>query len=168
MKEIWKDIKGYEGYYKISNLGRVKSLRRKKDNGIMKKYLDTQGYPKVSLTINYKLKSYLIHRIVAFAFVLKHKNDTEVNHINGIKHDNMASNLEWCTAKENSIHAVNTGLRISLKGESHSKSKLDNQKVLEIRALSKSDFSITKLAKIYKVNSGTIHDVINYRTWKHI
>ena len=113
MKEIWKPIKDYEGLYEISNLGRVKSIPRngtKKEVKILKQYFDRYGYLYVALSKTTK-KKYKVHRLVAEAFIPNLKNKPQVNHINGVKTDNKVKNLEWCTNKENQIHAYRTGLR---------------------------------------------------------
>lgn len=111
--EIWKDIKGYEGLYQISNLGNVKSVKRriKYSNGtivsypekILKGFISTSGYKAVDLYENKKKKKFYIHRLVAEAFVDNPLNKPEVNHINENKLDNRFENLEWCTSSENKL-----------------------------------------------------------------
>lgn len=114
MKEEWKDIKGYENYYQISNLGRIKSsiwfngheyIHREK---ILKP--QNNKYLTVRLAKNKKIKQYTIHRLVAIHFIENKENKPYVNHIDGNKHNNRVDNLEWCTAKENTNHAYNNGL----------------------------------------------------------
>ncbi len=116
-KEIWKDIKGFEGIYQVSSMGRVKSLPKiKKCFGkdyltkekIIKPYINTYGYQSVGLIRNKKVKRCVIHRLVALNFIpnLNSKIKTQVNHINEIKTDNRVVNLEWVTAKENINHGT--------------------------------------------------------------
>lgn len=134
-EEIWKDIIGYEGQYQVSNIGRVKSLtrkvpvvslKRKQHSFSMKERIKKSkiyfGYNKVFLSKNAKYKWHTVHGLVATAFIREKKDKEQVNHINGIKHDNRVENLEWVTAKENYAHALKTGLVIRPKGESNKKS----------------------------------------------
>lgn len=129
MKEVWKDIVGYEGLYQVSNLGRVKSLERYVQNhGALQFHKEqikraserkrkdgNQGYLTLRLYKDNKGKNCYIHRLVAEAFIPNPENKPTVNHINGDKHDNRAKNLEWNTYKENNKHAYDTGLN----GETH-------------------------------------------------
>ncbi len=116
MTEIWKSIKGYEGRYKISNLGRVKSLARIDPVGrshkeiILKPILLINGYFCVNLHKNNTQKLKSIHRLVGKMFIKNPENKPEINHIDGVKTNNNAENLEWCTRKENTKHAVRIGL----------------------------------------------------------
>lgn len=119
MKEIWKDIPGYEGLYQVSNLGRVKSLGRKTWCGkgvghilvhpvrIMKPCMCGSGYLTVYLTNREGVhRRHMIHRLVALAFI---PNDnlfvTTVNHKNEVKTDNRVDNLEWMTMKDNAFYS---------------------------------------------------------------
>lgn len=119
MKEIWKDIKGYEGLYQISSFGNVKSLDRYiiNKNGDKQyfpgKYL-TQGisdsYLKVTLSKNNKQRTFRVHILVARTFIPNPENKPEVNHIDGNKKNNKVNNLEWNTRSENELHAYRNGL----------------------------------------------------------
>lgn len=112
MQEIWKDIKGYEGYYQISNLGKVKSLKfnHSNKNKLLNPF-DNEGYTRVKLYINKQGKRFLVHRLVAETFIPNPENKPFVNHIDGNKSNNCVANLEWVTASENTIHAIENGLR---------------------------------------------------------
>ena len=105
-KEIWKDITGYEGLYKVSNLGMVKSLERKVWNGkgyiivrerILKPGKDKGGYLKVHLCKDGKAKSILLHRLVADEFIDNIDNLPQINHKDENPSNNNVNNLEWCT-----------------------------------------------------------------------
>lgn len=117
MEEIWKDIEGYEGYYQVSNLGRVKSLRRWSGTQyynrekIIKPWLTIKGYYRVQLSRNGVYKNFFLHRLVAEAFIPNPKNKPQVNHIDGNTKNYSISNLEWATARENVQHACDTGLK---------------------------------------------------------
>lgn len=110
--EVWKDIKGYEGKYQISNYGRVKSLPKKMGNGIgyitdekiLKNCKNHYGYSIVNLCENCTPIFKQVHRLVAETFIQNPDNKPQVNHINGNKQDNRAENLEWCTNGENQAH----------------------------------------------------------------
>ena len=111
MIEIWKPIKNYEGYYEISNLGRVKSVERYVKQGnfirhvkesIKNEYIGPYGYPCVTLCKDRKSRCVCIHIILAHAFIPNPENKTQVDHINTDRTDYRLENLRWVTPKENS------------------------------------------------------------------
>ena len=106
MKEIWKDIDGYNGLYKVSNYGSIKSFHKKTIKYLSQK-IDIYGYNQVSLWCKNKSKTHLVHRLVAIAFIENSNNYPQINHKNGIKTDNNISNLEWCNNSMNHLHAYN-------------------------------------------------------------
>lgn len=111
MEEIFKDIKGFEGKYQISNLGRVKSLNYiyPGNVGFLSPINHHGGYQVVHLSDNGKVYNKTIHTLVAKAFIPQPKGKPIVNHIDGNKHNNEVSNLEWVTYKENTQHAILIG-----------------------------------------------------------
>ena len=116
MIEVWKDIDGFEGLYQVSNYGRVKSLERTVtySSGNVHWYPERvlvpvdagNGYLRVSLSINNKYKSHLIHRLVAKAFVENPDNLPCVNHKDENQSNNHIDNLEWCSYKYNSNYGT--------------------------------------------------------------
>ena len=112
---MFKNIKGYEGLYQVSDKGQVLSLEKKRGHRIYPRKIltiitDETGYSKVSLFKNGKTKRCLIHRLVAQAFLKNNNNYPQVNHKDGNKANNTIENLEYCTASENMKHAVKMGL----------------------------------------------------------
>lgn len=100
-EEIWRDIKDYEGLYMVSNLGRVKNVLTRKGKILSQSYSHS-GYLMVGLNKNGVRKTFRVNRLVAISFIPNNDGlKNHVNHINEIKDDNRASNLEWMTAKEN-------------------------------------------------------------------
>ena len=112
MKEIWKDIKGYEGKYQISNKGNIRSLnyRRTGKTKILQPGKDKDGYLLIGLRKDGKKKTYKIHRLVAEAFLENPNKKPQINHIDGNKQNNHISNHEWTTNKENMAHSYTNGL----------------------------------------------------------
>lgn len=119
--EIWKDIEGYEGLYQVSTHGRVRSLGNGKYNNskvrLLKPSINTWGYLQVCLCKNGKTKKYLVHRLVAEAFLPNWFDDPQVNHIDEDKTNNHIDNLEWCDCKYN----INYGTHNERMTESKSK-----------------------------------------------
>lgn len=118
--EIWKDIPGYEGMYKISNLGRVLALNYNKTGKaiVRAQRINKQGYLYVNLWKNGQSKSFKTHRIVAIMFIPNPCNLPQVNHKDENKLNNRADNLEWCTASYN----VSYGHRARKCLDSHKRS----------------------------------------------
>lgn len=155
--EIWKDIKGYEDRYQISNYGQVKSLIGKikiLKGGKSGRSKNKKGqYRSLLLTDFRGIKTkHTIHRLVALYFVDNPDGKEVVNHKDGDSLNNIYSNLEWCTQKENVQHAIKMGL--------HKKRKLTNKQVLEIRS---KKLSIKELSIMYKVSYGYIHHILTNR-----
>lgn len=112
MQEIWKDVIGYEDLYQVSNYGNVRSLNWNNTHStkLLKPY-NHGGYTRIGFRRNKILKNYLVHVLVAKAFIPNPENKPVVNHIDGDKTNNHISNLEWVTHKENVHHAIEHNLR---------------------------------------------------------
>lgn len=173
--EVWKDIKGFENYYQVSDLGNVRSITRFIDNPLgglkqltgkpMNPYLNKKGYLLVTLR-NQHRKVAKIHRLVAKAFIPNPENKPEVNHKNGVKTDNSKDNLEWSTNRENIDHSWSTGLNKNY-GENHANSKFTESDILAIR-LNENCLKQKELAKIYNTTQGVISKIQSRIRWKHI
>jgi len=159
MNEQWEDIKGYEGLYQVSNLGRVKGIDRISANGrhlkekILSQKHTTNGYLEVIFCKNNKVKYFLVHRLVAEAFIPNPENKPQVNHIDEDKTNNRDTNLEWMTIKEN----LGYGTRIKRMAENHKKEISlisPNGQVLEFN-------SQTEAAKALGVHQSNIWRIIN-------
>lgn len=105
-KEIWLPVVGYEWLYDVSNLWNVRSLHYRKKLHCIKNiaFNDCNWYVRVTLSRHSKWHNYLVHRMVAQAFIQNMYNRLEINHKNWIKTDNRIENLEWCTREENNLH----------------------------------------------------------------
>lgn len=113
--EIWKDVVGYEGHYKVSSKGRVMSLARNIDNGVsifysqptlLMQYISSTGYCIVTLSKNAVCKKLRVHRLVAIAFIDNPENKQYIDHINTIRTDNRIENLRWVTRSENALNPI--------------------------------------------------------------
>lgn len=120
IQEQWKDITGYEGYYQVSDLGNVRSIDRYvlHKNGtlmpikgrLLRGAIAKNGYIQIILCVECVKKNLMVHRVVGKHFLRPQDSKSQINHINGIKTDNRAENLEWCTPSENIKHAYRNGM----------------------------------------------------------
>lgn len=169
MKEIWKDIEGYEGRYQVSNYGRAKSLignekilKPGRGSGrnfkyrTIRLYKDTVGITKT------------LHRIVAKTFIPNPENKPQINHKDANPSNNCVTNLEWCTGFENMKHADEMGLIPRVCGESHPNSKLSDNGVSHILKKLSDGFSTYQIAAEYNVTQSIISDINLGVAWKHI
>ena len=166
--EQWKAI---DNRYAISSLGRLVTFASNSrtvfnylNPKIMKPALN-QGYLKTVVNG----KTVKIHRLVAIHFIPNPNNYPQINHKNGIKHDNTVENLEWCTSIENSKHALEIGLTKIQYGSETPNSKLTEKDVIEIRRLrDTTNMTNTEIGKLFGVNQPAIFKIIHRKTWKHI
>lgn len=161
-KEEWRDIKGYEGLYQVSNIGRIKSLygwngkeyikREKILNPYNRKDKKTT-YPRsvIKLIKGKAKKDYKVHRLVAEAFIPNPENKPQVNHIDGNPLNNNVNNLEWVTDRENKLHAIENNLKINTINT------IDRETMLELLNNGKSYDEIAELLGIAK---GTVFNYI--------
>lgn len=181
--EIWKDVVGYEGFYQVSNLGRVKSVDRtvpypnsKYLNGtgtrkfygkILTLTNDGGGYSKVTLRKSGNQVAGKVHRLVAEAFLVKPDGKDYVNHKDGIRTNNNAENLEWCTSQENAQHAASRGT-MGQKGEDAHRAKITEEVVFEIRSMYGSGEKIIRIAELFNLRHNHIESIVKRRSWRHI
>lgn len=151
-KEIWKDIKGFEGIYQISNTGFVKSLRT---NNIRISGNNGNGYRYVPLSKHGKVKNHYIHRLVALAFIPNPLKKYTVNHSDGNKNNNHVDNLEWATQSENSQHGFDNGLIKQKKGAKNPNSKKIIQFTMDMNFIREYDY-IREAEKITGIKSQNI------------
>ena len=170
IKEEWRDIKGHESRYQISNWGRVRSFAnhhkgRSMDFKLLKSY-STGNY----LKVNIDRKNMAIHREVAKAFIPNHCKKLTVNHKDGNKLNNNISNLEWLTYSENMKHAYRIGLQTSRAGENNGfPSKLNKFQVQKIKLMNEMDnLGCVKISKIFNVSKSLISRIIKGKAWKHV
>lgn len=187
-EEVWKDVKGFEGVYQISNLGRVKSCARATPcrgtiRHIPEKLLYISSNPKFDYPQTHfwnkerGRSTHKIHRLVAEAFIPNPEDKCCVNHINGIKTDYRVENLEWVTYSENAQHAYETGLWTGtaehLKpyniGEANKTAILNEGLVKEFRRLHAEGMKVVDISnKFPNIQYKTIYAVIKRYSWKHI
>lgn len=177
-EELWKDIEGYEGIYQISTLGRVKRLEstllykgkypRKWREKLLSQNTTNAGYKKCHISKDGKTKTPNIHRLVASAFIDNSLGLPCVNHLDGNKENNSADNLEWCSYKENTKHAIESGL-MGVDGFENPSAKLDRNEVNRIKRLYRTGkFSQRKLSIVFGVSQNTIKNVVKGNTYKNV
>lgn len=183
-KEIWKLVTGRaEGYpYEVSNFGRVRrsgsSLSSNTYVGrVLKPNSDRNGYVGVSLYKNGIKKTFLIHSLVADAFldpppgkIGKGSDHYQIDHDDNDKTNNHISNLEWVTKSENNERRDKDGLsgRVSL-GENHGRAKLTERDVRRIRRkYATGRYTQAELADAFRVSESNIWSIVKHKTWKHI
>lgn len=177
-----RNIFGYEGYYQIADNGNVFSCEREikiksrkgKDFFIkykakkMKLHLGNNGYKYIMFSKDNHQKVYLVHRLVAIAFISNPENKPEVNHIDGNKSNNNVLNLEWVNKSENSKHAFRMGF-INQSGENNGDSKLTKKQVVTIKEMISQKKIIQKdIARIFNVSEENICAIKKGRSWSFI
>lgn len=163
-KEVWKPIKGYEGIYAVSDLGRVKSLPRNgtiRQERVLRGNFKRSGYVNIVLQKNGKPRTFRLHRLVARAFIPNPENKPQVNHKNGNKRDNRATNLEWVTSSENLKHKFSV---LGWQADRHGIKKVrcvENGKIYDGRRLAEREnklpYGCIKQAIQRKGTAGNLH-----------
>jgi len=175
--EIWADINGFENFYQVSNQGNIRSCDRIDCRSKTAKIRqgcklnptpNSGGYLQVYLYRNGKKFVFRMHTLVASTFLGKRPESLVINHKDGIKTNNFATNLEYCSQKQNAKHARDCGLWNPLKGQSCYQSKLTDFDVVNIKNRLANSESCSKIAKDFNVGSTAIHEIRSGKNWKHI
>lgn len=169
-KEEWRPVVGYEGWYSVSDLGRVR--RDRKGNGavagrILRVYDKAwRGYLSTHLSRNCVVKPVRVHALVAQAFIGPAPRGEEINHKDNRTDNPRLTNLEYGTHQYNVDHTVNLGRHA--RGSRSGRSKLTEAVVLEIREMRRSGAPLADIAAKYNVTKGSVCMIANRRTWRHI
>lgn len=179
-QEVWRNIRGYEGIYQVSNLGRIKSLERffiknRRGGGnrmavhqpekIRFPSHDKDGYLKISFWSNGIATYNTVHRVVAIYFLNNDNGYPQVLHKDDNPNNPRWDNLEWGTQSKNIQDAANKGR--GFRGDKNGMAKLKNEDVPEIRKLISKGFSFNKIASLYNVSKSTIKSIRNKRNWTY-
>jgi len=156
MKEIWKDIDGYNGVYKVSNIGNVINAKKNKK---LKQQIDRYGYPQIKLSKNGYGCYKNIHRLVAKAFIPNPKNKPQVNHINHIRSDNRTENLEWNTAIENVYNK-----KYYCNG--HKIIRMSLFDIKKAHKMYKKGYSISEISYIFNIKKSVMSIILQYTYFK--
>ena len=165
--ERWKEVPGYDGRYWVSDEGRVKSFATGKERMLKPRPAD-DGYLKVTFTMHYKQRTFLLHRVVLLAFAGPCPEGFQGNHKDGDPLHNTLDNLEWVTPLGNSQHAWRNGFMHPPRGEAHGMAKLSEAEAIEIKQLLKNGIPHRQLAKRFHVHKSCITHISIGTTWKHI
>ena len=166
MSEIWRDIKGYEGRYQVSSMGRVKTVERHKSDGrrqpeaIRKTQIDHRGYEFVLLYNGERMNRFSVHVLVANAFIPNPEHKPQVNHIDGDKLNNVLENLEWVTASENQFHALAHGLLIPRRGDANKQTKVSDADIRRIREMRKAGAKLQPLADMFGISLSQVGRIV--------
>jgi hypothetical protein len=163
---LWEQIKGFGESYFISNTGLFKSIKFGKER-VVNGTVNYRGYRFVTLRGGGLKKGISIHRLVAIYFIENPQNKNAVNHIDGNKLNNYASNLEWVTDKENAYHANSNGLIKRRKGSNHPCAKLTTTQVNQLKEMyGNGMYRQIDLAKLFNISQGRVSAIIHNQSYK--
>ena len=169
--ELWRHVVGWEGWYSVSNLGRLRRDKRGPHTNPGKLLVAKQernGYHHISLSRNGRRWCGAVHRIVAAAFIGPCPPGLQVNHKNGIKSDNRAENLEYVTPSQNTGHAYDALGHERTCGQRIASSKLTDEEVAIIRRLYGSGCVQRRLAAMFHVSPANICLIVHGKLWDHV
>ena len=162
MTEEWRIVKEFPNY-SVSDKGRI---RNDKFDRLMVPCHHSTGYRAVGFRDRSKKTSFLVHRLVGFAFVDGHEPGLEINHKDGDKANNNAGNLEWVTKSSNHMHRTRV-LKVGV-GSGNGSSKLTESSVADIKTMLKGEDSHSKIAARFNVSRSNIGMIANGKTWSHV
>lgn len=177
--EEWRDVPGYVGYYQVSNFSRIRSLDMLVNHNcggtalrkgrILTQQKTHHPYLRVTFSINGKRSDFFAHIIVGLVWVANPSSKPKINHKNGIKLDNLPSNLEWCTDSENIQHAYDTGLFPKRFGANNHFTKLTEQQAREIKLMIRdTSMTVKTIAEAFNVSRGAIYGIKKGFNWSHL
>lgn len=180
MIEMWKPCVGFEEFLEVSDQGAIRSLPsvrtgirngqphpQRRQGKVLSPFMGRNGYLIIAPKFGEGRKKHLLHRLIARTFVAGFSEGLTVNHINGVKTDNRAENLEWVTLARNTEHQWETGL-VDLRGEKHPSSKLTAEKVLILRRLISLGIPCRSLATLVDVSPATIYLIRDGKRWQSV
>lgn len=164
--------------YEIGDDGTVYSLRYKNAyrRQILHQYPDSDGYPYVFISVKGKRAKRTVHRMVALSFIPKPRGKTQVNHRNGIRHDNRVENLEWVTNRENVIHGFQCNGRTHsaaqrgafskrMRGEGNPNAKMNETLVAELRAMRAAGSSFREITSSFNISDSQARGIVSGKSW---
>jgi len=173
--EEWRTIAGFNGYYLVSSVGRIKSIDRyvkKPHTGdqfvkgrILRIRKNRYGYPVITLNYLGARTHLTVHRLVAKAFIPNPQLLPVINHKNAIKHDNAIDNLEWCTSAYNAQHALKNNLSPVYVSETHPNKKLCAEDIHAIIRMYKSGMYQKDIGIRFSISQANIHLIVTGKSW---